>query len=874
MPRTPKTPSLRSVGTSPFIRRLRNGARIFCAPAAADAPVSIQLWVAAGAGAERQKEHGCAHLLEHMLFKPFAKEGPEGDLALLIEGLGGDVNAFTSHDETVLYATVPASVWGEALDGILWSGLRPEFRREELEREREVVVEEIKQYYDDPGSRAAQMLLAQVHADHSYGRPVLGTPAEVRGHTARRLRAFHRRVYAGARLTLVVVGPVDPKSVVARAMPVLGQTPEANPLPVPGAVMPPMDEKIRATVRRADVSECHLLVGWRAPGLDHPDIAAFDVLALVLGSGDASRLVCDVRRRAQLVTDIHGALDVGREESSLTIAARTGVNQIVGAYRAIQHQIRRLATMPMSIEEFSRARVALESDLVYRGETVQGQGHALGYYATMTDDRRREQRYYRELSALTPEAVQTVAARWLPSPGGSLTALLPEARVDTVEARRIRRELLAGGRARSRRAKASTSEGITAVDLECGLRLRLLRDPSVPVAGAWLVWLGGLRAEPAAHAGLASITAETLARGNALRDGDSLSREIEGLAGSLDGFAGRSSLGIHGEGMARHIPRVLEHLLECALTPRFPDDEVAEARRIAIEEVTAADDLGQVAIQELRKLLYDKHPYSRPLRGTRAGLRTIDGPLLRENWRRNYPIGQAVLGIAGDIDLGAVREAVEARCENSRRRGRRWRPEGGPPKPLTRPRRKTIRKDREQAHIAIGFPGLVLGDPRVPALEVLCALLGGQSGRLFLALREEEGLVYTVDAGATEGIDGGDVTIYAATSHDKLGRALAAIELHLARVATELIDEPDLERAKAWLIGQHAISLQRRSAVASELAFAVACGLPAIHYRGYQSRIEGVTSAAVLQVARLLLDPRRQAIVIVTREGVDVRAGS
>ncbi len=867
------------MGTSPFVRRLRNGARILCASAAADAPVSIQLWVAAGAGAEREKEHGCAHLLEHMLFKPFAKGGPAGDLALLIESLGGDVNAFTSHDETVLYATVPANAWGEALDGILWSGLRPAFRREELEREREVVVEEIKQYEDEPGSRVAQTLLAQVHDEHAYGRPVLGTLAEVRGHSARRLRGFHRRVYAGARLTLVVVGPVDPKAVLARAKPLLGRTAKAASLPVQGAVAPSVGDgegsTIRASVRRADVSECHLLNGWRAPGLDHPDIAALDVIALVLGAGDASRLVCDVRRRGRLVTDVHCGLDVGREASTLTITARTGVGQIVAASRAIRHQLRRLASTPMSIEEFSRARVALESDLVYRGETVQGQGHALGYFATMTGDRRREQRYYRELSALTPEAVQAVAARWLPSGGGSLAVLLPEDRVDVATARGIRRDLMASGRRPARRAKVSTAEGITAVDLECGLRLRLLPDPSVQVAGAWLIWLGGLRAEPAVHAGLASITAATLSRGNALRDGDALSREIEGMAAALDGFAGRSSLGLHGEGMARHVPQVLEHLLECALSPRFPDDEVAEERRVAMEGLAAAaDDLGQVALRALRKILYGEHPYARSLRGTRAGLRTIDGPLLRENWRRNYPIGQAVLGIAGDIDIATVLDLVEARCEGSgSRRGRRWRPEGGPPKALTRPRRRTIRKDREQAHIAIGFPGLVHGDPRVPALEVLCALLGGQSGRLFLALREEEGLVYTVDAGSTEGIDGGDVTVYAATGHDKLGRALAAIEHHLTRVATELADDVEIERAKAWLIGQHAIGLQRRSSTACELAFAVACGLPPTHYRGYRSRIEAVTGAGVLQIARLLLDPKRQASVIVTRDGVDVRPG-
>ena len=165
--------------------------------------VSIQLWVAAGTAAEGPDQHGCAHLLEHMLFKP--RRAGEGDLARAVEALGGDVNAFTSHDETVIYVTVPAKGWEGALEALLAATLAPRLDAGELAREIEVVVEEIKQYDDEPGQRLAQALIGKVHQGHAYGRPVLGLAREVRSHDAARLRRFHRRAYAGARLTLVEV---------------------------------------------------------------------------------------------------------------------------------------------------------------------------------------------------------------------------------------------------------------------------------------------------------------------------------------------------------------------------------------------------------------------------------------------------------------------------------------------------------------------------------------------------------------------------------------------------------------------------------------------------------------------------------------------
>src|SRR5690606_24688359 len=116
---------------------------------------SVQLWISAGAAGERAREHGCAHLLEHMVFKPYVDaRGRTRDLAGVIEALGGDVNAFTSHDETVFHATLPADALAQALDVMVTAVIGREFDEVSLAREQQVVLEEIRQYADDPSARS------------------------------------------------------------------------------------------------------------------------------------------------------------------------------------------------------------------------------------------------------------------------------------------------------------------------------------------------------------------------------------------------------------------------------------------------------------------------------------------------------------------------------------------------------------------------------------------------------------------------------------------------------------------------------------------------------------------------------------------------
>jgi zinc protease len=224
------------------------------------------------------------------------------------------------------------------------------------------------------------------------------------------------------------------------------------------------------------------------------------------------------------------------------------------------------------------------------------------------------------------------------------------------------------------------------------------------------------------------------------------------------------------------------------------------------------------------------------------------------------------LALAGDFDLDLVLAELDELLE------RYADPEvptpmpewpGGPPKWPTKPVERVIEREREQGHLVIGFPGLRLGEPEGAVLDVLCSVLGGQAGRLFESLREREGLVYQVGASSSEHIDSGHVVFYAAASQDKLVAARAAVEREIVRIATEAIDQAEIDRAKRWLIGNFESGLQRRSRVASRMVFGEVYGLGVNYYLRYPERVMKVERGELLALAKRLFNRRRQVTVTV-----------
>ena len=432
----------------------------------------------------------------------------------------------------------------------------------------------------------------------------------------------------------------------------------------------------------------------------------------------------------------------------------------------------------------------------------------------------------------------------------------------------LRRSLEARVRVPARIARPTVlradRHGVLAARLPSGLRLLVHVDRRVPMAAGWLLWPGGLRREDARRAGSSAMMTKLLTRGCEAIDGDPLAREIEGQAAALDGFSSRNSAGLHFECMTRSLPLVLQRAVQCALAPTFAARELDEERRVARQDLQAEqDDPGKLAFRRAQARLYGEHPFRLRRHGTEASLAALRPAGLRQQWSEWYPLGRAVLAVAGDVDPEGITGMLEGLLDGQ--------PDAPalPPWPGSAPRypehpvELRLPLDREQAHLVIALPGLPFTDTAGPALDVLLAVLGGQAGRLFLALREAEGLVYHVSASSNEGIDAGEITFYAASGPDRMPRARQVLEEELRRVGAELVPDEELTRAKALLVGQHAIGMERHGRIASLLAFNEAFALGRHQHLRYRERVERVTASRLRTLARHLLDPQRRVVSIV-----------
>ncbi|MFO0636150.1 MAG: insulinase family protein [Nannocystaceae bacterium] len=692
-----------------MVRRLRSGARIVVhttprrGPGAAT--VAVQLWIFAGTADERPREHGIAHLLEHMVFKPLVLDGVRLDIASAVEAVGGDVNAFTSHDETVFHATVPAPGFEAVLHALVRPLAHARPAAADLAQEAEVVLEEIKQYDDDPASRAMQDMTAGLYGTHGYARPVLGTAAEVAAHTTASLRGFLERNYGGDRLVLVVAGPLPAARVLRAATRVLGEFDARPPERALRRPRPRVEPSV--VVRRDDVHEAHVAIGWQAPPWPEPDACALELAATVLGYGESSWLSRELRRRQGLVTDAHASLFAGRQASTMAVSAHAPTAKLEVAIVAMLEQLRRMAAVPLPADELDRARAVLRSDVVYRRETAGGIAHAIGYYLSLGGDLGLDRRYLAQLAATTPQQVRDACARLLAPQRAAIAVVLPAAEIDAAGARALARRLTARlrGLARGPRRAALQRDrhGIVRAELDCGLRVRIAPDPSLAMAAGWLVWPGGQRIEAARHAGMSPVMAALLTRGTIDRDGDALAREIEGCAAALDGISGRNSVGLHFECLARDRELVLRRMIECALRPRFAPDEVAHERRLALEELAAdRDDLAGLAFQAAASQLYGAHAYGRRRRGTPQTLAAVDAGTLSRARQRGYPIGRGCLALSGDVEPEDVVELLAERSPTPSLRGP-WaagRPAAAPQPRGGRPRASPSRAGPCRARVA------------------------------------------------------------------------------------------------------------------------------------------------------------------------------
>jgi zinc protease len=855
--------------------RLPNGLTVVLEENHAAPVAAFQLWVKVGSADETNDEMGLAHLHEHMLFKGTARRGP-GEIARSIEAHGGEINAWTSFDQTVYHVVMASRFAREGLDVLSDAIRHSAFDADELGREIEVVCEEIKRSHDMPSRRASKALFGAAFQRHPYGRPVIGFESQVRSHTRERVLAFYAKHYTPKNIVLSAVGDVTEADVRVWADELLGGDWGRPHVVRPTRPVEPAFDGVRVRLVTEEVKESWLHVAFQTPRVDHPDAPALDVLAMLVGQGDASRLSLEVKRKRSLVKDVSAwswtPTEPGLFAASLVVSGDT-------LQHGLEATMRVLATMTaaeVEPDELDTVKSLIEADAVYQRETVQGVARKLGSYESTMGGIEKEAQYYEAISLVTPGKVREVAERYFTFDRALITGLLPMgSRFTEAAARdvlgRIGTERPAPLPARniaSTKALRPTAlskkqkPGITVHTLPSGATLIVREERAVPLFSIRACLLGGVRYETPEDNGLTSLLARTMTRGTASYEAEQISHLVDSLAGSLNAMGGRSSMSVRGEFLSKHFDRGFELFAEVFNRPSFPEAEVARERQLQLQDIAAREDRpSAVAFELFSKTLFTQHPYRLSLSGETESVATLTPERLREFHATYFDPSRMTLAVVGDVDTQKVLEAATHAFGQSR--AKVVLPTVAIEPLVTAPRQAKRTLTKAQTQVVLGFPGARVTDAWRRPLEVLSTLLSGQSGRLFIELRDRRSMAYSVSATSLEGVDPGYFAIFMATSPEKVDAALAGMRAELQKLKVEPVGADELVRAKRYLVGTQQIGLQRNGARAATMALDACYGLGPEKHLGYANEMEAVTADEVLEVARRVLDFQKETLVTV-----------
>ncbi len=841
---------------------LENGLKVIVAEDHSAPVVALNVWVRTGSADERDDEAGMAHVFEHMLFKGTERRAV-GEIARTVEAAGGNINAFTSFDMTVYHITMASRDTATGIDVLADAVRFSAFDPEELAREREVVIEEIRRGQDSPGRALSQAMFDLAYQRHPYRLPVIGTEESVLGFSREQLLAFHARWYVPNNMAFVAVGDLDPETVMGQIRAAFA---DASPNPDLGHERPPEREQHepRALVLRRSFE--HTLLGMAFPitSFSEDDTAYLDLLSSVLGGGDSSRLYRDVKDRAQLVHGIGASAYTPLDAGLFFVDATLEPENIEPTLTAVREQIERLQQFGPSDTELERARVNILSHEVREKETVQGQARKFGFYETLAGGLEQEAVYMDRIRRATTADIKRVAASYLRPERANVVVLLSEAGRPELDSAALLAAYGSSSETHRDFAVEDLGHGIRRYQLANGLRVVVRPNHAVPLVSMRLSFLGGLLAEDEETQGLSSFLSEMLEKGTDQRSAAQLAADIEGIAGGLTGFSGRNTFGISAEFLSESLDTGLELFADVLLNPAFEAQEIEKLRSETLAALKRREDsLAQKAFELFAEGLYPGHPYRFPMIGNAASVESFDRELLQATWQRYARPRNGVLSIVGDVDPDAVVEAIALRLASWDGAEPVELPERRMPPAADAPRELSIEKGKQQVHIVIGFPGLALDDPDQPALEVLTQILSGQGGRLFLELRDRRSLAYSVSAFSIEGVDPGSFGVYIASAPDKLDESLDGLRTELQRLLDDPITPDEIERSKAYLIGTHAVSLQRYSAQASVLSLEELYGLGATHFLTYEASIEAVTLDDLKRVAHRIINLDAPLVAIV-----------
>lgn len=393
---------------SPYrLTTLPNGVRIASVEMPHMRSVSVGVWAGVGGRHEGQNLSGMSHFVEHLLFKGTRKRNAK-QITEAVEGIGGYLNAFTTEDHTCYYAKAASKHFGTLCDVLGDMYLNSQFSPVEIERERDVIREEILMVHDSPAQHVQELLSDVLWPDHPLGRPLTGTAESIARFKRDDFTDFTSKYYNGRTTVLAVAGQVTHECVVEHFAPLFASLPTGRrPRFTKAAFIPTGGPKI-ATVKQ-DIEQTHMALGFHAIGRHDMRRYALKLLSVILGENMSSRLFQKLRERHGICYSISSGLVSLDDTGALTIFAALEPAKLEKAIKLTLQELDRFIEKPPTKSELQKAKDYTIGQTLMGLESTSSQmmwmGESILSYDKIVDPADVETR----LNAVTREEISAVA---------------------------------------------------------------------------------------------------------------------------------------------------------------------------------------------------------------------------------------------------------------------------------------------------------------------------------------------------------------------------------------------------------------------------------------------------------------------------------
>lgn len=820
--------------------KLDNGQTVVIQEVRNNPIVTIDTWIKTGSIDEDDSNNGVAHFLEHLFFKGTKNHEP-GEFDKILETKGAITNAATSKDFTHYYVTIPSKDFDLAMELHADMMMHPLIPRNEMEKERKVVLEEINKDLKAPTRILQENLNSMLYTNHPYKRKVIGRSDVIETITRDQVLNFYNTHYAPANMITVVIGDVDTNYALERIKEVFNAENKKQTKIIYQKEQPLTKQQKKVEYIKTESG--YMVIGFRGTSIDDNDSYALDVLATILGEGRSSVLYQVLKEKKRLAFSVDAGNSTMRDDGIFYVSANFEPDKCKQVQNTIYEEIKKIQEKGVTDEQLNLAKNIIERSTYYSRESITNIATEIGYTMALTNDIKFYDNYLANIKNVTKEQVKKAANKYLGINKSAVSILLPE------DAKNIPISNITPNAGSAE--FVSKNKETQKYKLSNDAIFLYTPNTSNDIIAMSIYAKGGQLAEKIP--GTANMTASTMLKGTKNYTSLELSQVLEDNGIKIAPSTTADAFAITVLTTKDEYNKTLELLNEIVNNATFDDFEIEKVKSDKLNSIKRNKDVAlQQAVEEYRDLIYKNTPYSISSKVLEKNIPNIKRADIVEYYNNIFNPENIVISVNGNIDKDkTIQELNKIFTQKPETTAFNYQNFDGKISRITSPRTNTINMDTETAWILLGWQvDGVLKEKEYATLQVIDSLLGsGMSSRLFKDLREQEGLAYQLGSGYSPNILRGSFMLYIGTNPATLEKAKKGLFEEIKKLKTEYVGDKELKDAKEKLLGNYVIGLETNLDKASNTGWYEASTRGYEFKDKYEKLINSVTDADIIEVA-------------------------